>query len=112
MLYRGFYFGLYDILKPLFGEKPKIWQSLALGYGVVLTSGFICYPVDTIRRRLMVASIHENKYNGAIDCFKKIIKSEGALSLMNGYGASLLTAVSGTCVLVGYNTYLRPYFNK
>ena len=110
MVYRGFYFGLYDILKPFLGKSPKLWESFTLGYGVVLTSGFLCYPIDTVRRRLLVASINENKYNGAFDCFKKIIANEGVLSLMNGFGASLLTAIFGTCILVGYNTYLQPIF--
>jgi solute carrier family 25 (adenine nucleotide translocator) protein 4/5/6/31 len=110
MVYRGCYFGLYDILKPSLGKTPKLYESFALGYGVVLTSGFLCYPIDTVKRRLLVASMHENKYNGAFDCFKKIILNEGVLSLMNGFGASLLTAIFGTCILVGYNTYLQPIF--
>merc|ERR1712004_956718 len=51
-VYRGFYFGMYDTLKPIL-----------LGYGVTVTSGLISYPIDTIRRRMMMTSGQAVKYN-------------------------------------------------
>ena len=110
MVYRGCYFGLYDILKPMLGKTPRIYPLMALGYGVVITSSLLSYPIDTIRRRLMIASVQDLKYKGAVDCLKKIISNEGLKPLMHGFGASIFTAVFGTFVLVGYNTYLQPFF--
>ncbi|CAH8651915.1 unnamed protein product [Schistosoma rodhaini] len=57
IVYRGFYFGLYDTLKPIFlGPDAGVAISFCLGYGVTVTSGLISYPIDTIRRRMMMTS--------------------------------------------------------
>merc|ERR1711976_936071 len=57
VIYRGCYFGFYDTLKPIvLGENASLWTSFILGYIVTITSGLISYPVDTIRRRMMMTS--------------------------------------------------------
>lgn len=57
MVYRGFYFGLYDTIKPIFlGEDAGVTISFILGYGVTVTAGLLSYPIDTIRRRMMMTS--------------------------------------------------------
>merc|ERR1711953_62090 len=67
-LYRGFYFGMYDTLKPiLLGDSANLLLSFCLGYGVTVTSGLISYPIHTIRRRMMMTSGQAVKYNGSID---------------------------------------------
>ena len=53
---------------------------------VTITSGLISYPIDTIRRRMMMTSGEAVKYKGAIDCAVVIVKSEGFMSLMKGAG--------------------------
>merc|ERR1712137_1305703 len=69
IVYRGCYFGFYDTLKPmLLGEDAGLALSFCLGYGVTVTSGLISYPIDTIRRRMMMTSGQAVKYKGAIDC--------------------------------------------
>ena len=58
VVYRGCYFGFYDSLKPiLLGDDASIALSFMLGYGVTVASGLISYPVDTIRRRMMMTSV-------------------------------------------------------
>merc|ERR1712037_987786 len=52
VVYRGFYFGLYDTLKPLMlGDDVPFLVSFGLGYAVTVSSGLLSYPIDTIRRR-------------------------------------------------------------
>ena len=56
-IYRGMYFGLYDSLKPiLLGEDASVLLSFLLGWGVTITAGLMSYPIDTIRRRMMMTS--------------------------------------------------------
>jgi len=96
VIYRGFYFGLYDTLKPtLLGEDATLLASFCLGYTVTVTSGLISYPVDTIRRRMMMTSGQAEKYSGSVDCFVKIMKKEGFMSLMKGAGANILRGIAG-----------------
>eukprot|EP00731_Ephydatia_muelleri_P021431 Em0014g22a len=110
IVYRGFYFGLYDTLKPiLLGSDANVFVSFALGYAVTITSGLISYPIDTIRRRMMMTSGEAVKYSGSWDCFIKIMRSEGFMSLMKGAGANILRGVAGAGVLAGFDSMKNQY---
>ena len=62
-IYRGMYFGLYDSLKPiLLGDAPSVALSFLLGWAVTITAGLMSYPIDTIRRRMMMTSGAAVKY--------------------------------------------------
>ena len=57
VVYRGAYFGLYDSIKPLLlGEKSSFVLDFCLGYAITVSSGLLSYPIDTIRRRMMMTS--------------------------------------------------------
>ena len=110
VIYRGCYFGFYDTLKPmLLGDNASLAASFALGYAVTVVSGLISYPVDTIRRRMMMTSGQAEKYNGSIDCFLKIMKKEGFMSLMKGAGANILRGIAGAGVLSGFDKLVQLY---
>jgi len=110
IVYRGCYFGFYDTLKPLvLGEDAGIFLSFALGYVVTITSGLISYPIDTIRRRMMMTSGQAVKYKGSWDCTVQIIKNEGFMSMMKGAGANILRGVAGAGVLAGFDSFKALY---
>merc|ERR1712184_126809 len=109
-IYRGMYFGLYDSLKPiLLGEDASVLWSFLLGWGVTITAGLMSYPIDTIRRRMMMTSGSAVKYNGSFDCFKQVMKNEGFMSLMKGAGANVLRGVAGAGVLAGFDKFKAVY---
>merc|ERR1711921_55629 len=110
IVYRGCYFGFYDTLKPiLLGDNAGLAASFTLGYVVTITSGLISYPIDTIRRRMMMTSGEAVKYKGSIDCFMVIMKTEGFMSLMRGAGANILRGVAGAGVLSGFDKFKEVY---
>jgi solute carrier family 25 (adenine nucleotide translocator) protein 4/5/6/31 len=112
VIYRGAYFGLYDTLKPiLVGDDGSFLLSFALGYVITISAGLLSYPVDTIRRRMMMTSGEAVKYKGSIDCTKQILANEGAMSLMKGAGANILRGVAGAGVLAGFDK-LKEYYIK
>lgn len=108
-VYRGFYFGLYDSMRPMLPENAPFLLTFALGYSVTVVSGLLSYPIDTIRRRMMMTSGEAVKYSGSIDCFTKILKAEGFMSMMNGAGANILRAVAGAGVLSGFDKIVQIY---
>jgi solute carrier family 25 (adenine nucleotide translocator) protein 4/5/6/31 len=109
-IYRGLYFGLYDTLKPiLLGPNSGLLLNFALGYCVTVSAGLMSYPIDTIRRRMMMTSGQAVKYNGSIDCFVKIMKSEGFMSMMKGAGANILRGIAGAGVLSGFDKFVQMY---
>ncbi|CAH8632979.1 unnamed protein product [Schistosoma curassoni] len=110
IVYRGFYFGLYDTLKPIFlGPDAGVAISFCLGYGVTVTSGLISYPIDTIRRRMMMTSGQAVKYKSSIHCATEILKNEGPMSFMKGAGANILRGVAGAGVLAGFDKFKELY---
>jgi len=112
IVYRGFYFGLYDTLKPmLLGEDASLGASFALGYGVTVSAGILSYPIDTIRRRMMMTSGQAVKYNGSMDCTAQIMKNEGVKSFFKGAGANVLRGMAGAGVLAGFDKVKAVYID-
>lgn len=110
IIYRGFYFGLYDTIKEVFNlEQISVGMSFCIGYGVTVVSGIASYPIDTIRRRMMMTSGEGIKYKGSFDCATQILKNEGYSSLMKGAGANVLRGMAGAGVLAGFDKFTSIY---
>lgn len=110
IVYRGFYFGLYDTIKPLaLGEDAGLTVSFLLGYAVTVFSETLAYPIDTIRRRLMMTTNQAVKYKSSLDCAMQIAKNEGVLSFMKGTTANILRGIAGAGVLAGFDKLKEIY---
>ncbi|XP_010257291.1 PREDICTED: ADP,ATP carrier protein 1, mitochondrial [Nelumbo nucifera] len=115
IVYRGLYFGLYDSLKPvvLTGKlQDSFFASFALGWLITNGAGLASYPIDTVRRRMMMTSGEAVKYKSSLDAFSQILKNEGAKSLFKGAGANILRAIAGAGVLAGYDKLQLIVFGK
>jgi len=110
-VYRGLYFGLYDSVMPLFPEgSVNLFTRFCVGYAVTVAAGLASYPIDTIRRRMMMTSGNaELQYKGSIDCAAQILKKEGVMSYFKGAGANILRGVAGAGVLAGFDTVKDLY---
>jgi len=111
VVYRGFYFGLYDTLQPILKENnfDGFLLKLTLGYGVTVTAGLISYPLDTIRRRMMMTSGEAVKYKGSVDCGRQILANEGVGAFFKGAGANILRGLAGAGVLAGFDEMRSLY---
>ncbi len=103
-IYRGLYFGLFDTINPMFPEslRENFFANFLLGWSVTVSAGLASYPIDTVRRRMMMTSGEAVKYNGSIDCAITILKQEGVGAMFKGAGANILRGVAGAGVLAGY----------
>lgn len=95
--YRGLYFGLYDIALPMLDQNANGVERFALGYGVTIAAGVLTYPLDTVRRRMMVAPF---KYPSVISCVTTICETEGIEGLFGGCLENVARVVVGGMVLV------------
>jgi len=115
VIYRGLYFGLYDSVKPMvnttFGGETFL-GSFVLGWGVTNLAGLASYPLDTIRRRMMMTSGEAVKYSSSFACGTQIVAQEGVTSLFKGAGANVLRAVAGAGALAGYDYLQMMMFGK
>ena len=135
VVYRGLYFGMYDSIKPVVLVGPlegNFLASFLLGWTVTTGAGIASYPLDTIRRRMMMTSGEVSKilapsvekirailtssqavkYKSSVDAARQIIAAEGVKSLFKGAGANILRGVAGAGVLSIYDQAQLIMFGK
>jgi len=115
IVYRGLYFGMYDSLKPvlLIGTlEGNFLASFLLGWVVTTGSGLASYPLDTVRRRMMMTSGEAVKYSSSFQAFNQIVAQEGVRSLFKGAGANILRGIAGAGVLSLYDQIQLILFGK
>merc|ERR1712098_247409 len=114
IVYRGLYFGMYDSFKPLLPKSMEgnFLANFLLGWCVTTGAGIAAYPLDTIRRRMMMASGEAVKYKNSLDAARQIIAANGVKSLFNGAGANILRGVAGAGVLSIYDQLQVLLFGK
>lgn len=106
IVYRGLYFGMYDSLKPvvLTGSlQGSFLASFLLGWSVTTGAGIASYPLDTIRRRMMMTSGEKVHYKNMLDAGAQIVRAEGVKSLFKGVGRD-----AGRVSRVSLNLLLSP----
>jgi len=105
--YRAAYFGMFDTGKALLFADAKNANVLAMwafAQVVTVSAGILSYPLDTVRRRLMMDSGRAEKmYNGTLDCFAKIAKDEGPRAFFKGSLSNVIRGTGGALVLVFYS---------
>ena len=133
--YRMIYLGGYDFLKTELCIRKRQNSSMAtngsgerkmhdldpsvssLTYGerffvaqvVSMAASTFHYPLDTIRRRLMMQSDladgKATKYKSSFDCMKRMYFEEGISGFYRGLGTNYIRSVGAALVLVSYDFF-------
>jgi len=112
--YRASYFGMFDSGKVLlFSDFRKANFLMQWGFAQVVTvsAGIVSYPLDTVRRRLMMTAGktgEDRMYTGTMDCFRKIYRDEGGKAFFKGCLSNVLRGTGGALVLV-FNDKIQAY---
>lgn len=105
--YRAAYFGMFDTGKPMLfpdAKKANVFAMWMFAQIVTVSAGILSYPLDTVRRRLMMDSGRAEKmYNGTMDCFSKIARDEGPRAFFKGSLSNVIRGTGGALVLVFYS---------
>merc|ERR1712187_47711 len=65
--------GLIDVYrKTIASDDPSFLFRFMLGYSVTVSAGLASYPIDTIRRRMMMTSGTGVNYKSSMDCGMQI----------------------------------------
>ena len=105
-------FATFDFLKeniPQTINKNNPLTTLSLGAGSSLFAQTLCYPLDTIRRRMQNKEIG---YKNGLDAGKKILKYEGVLSFYKGLTPNILRMVPNTAIRFALFDILKEYFKE
>lgn len=114
IFYRGFYFGIYDSLRPLIPKQKEenMLLTFSIGYISTIASGSISYPLDTVRRRMMMTSGEKAKFTSSIQCIQKIHSEGGWRAFFRGGAANIIGGFTGAAVLSIYDRLKVYYQNK
>ena len=102
--YRAAYFGLYDTAKTFMGNNVLV--NFVVAFTTTIASGLAAYPLDSIRRRLMMQSGRAEadiQYTGAVDCFKKVLQQEGFKGFYKGCLINVMSGLAASLMLVSYD---------
>jgi solute carrier family 25 (adenine nucleotide translocator) protein 4/5/6/31 len=107
IVYRACYFGGYDTGKRLLlGDTKNLLLKFMFAQCVTASAGLVSYPLDTIRRRMMMQSgAKEKMYNGSIDCFVKVLAKEGPKGFYKGALSNVIRGMGASLVLVFYDAF-------
>ena len=107
-VYRSMYFGLYFTAKKhLLGEKS---QNFLLSYLIAHMSTtyahFMSYPIDTVRRRLMMTQSSMNSTKLSLRSLPgHIFREEGINGFFKGSGAILYRSIVGAITITVYDMF-------
>uniref|UniRef100_A0A915NKJ5 ADP/ATP translocase n=1 Tax=Meloidogyne floridensis TaxID=298350 RepID=A0A915NKJ5_9BILA len=69
----------------------------------LIVSSLLCYPLDTVRRHLMMEAGQSKKlYKNQFECWKGILYNEGPRALYKGALTNSLRCTSGALILAVY----------
>jgi solute carrier family 25 phosphate transporter 23/24/25/41 len=91
--YAALNFASYDLLKRRLydgGRPQSAVANLALGGAAGTVAATVCYPLDTIRRRMQMKG---RMYAGQADAFRTIWRTEGAAGFYRGWAANTIKVV-------------------
>ncbi|OAY54114.1 probable ADP,ATP carrier protein At5g56450 [Manihot esculenta] len=108
VVHRGLYFGGFDTMKEILSEDPKpelaLWKRWVVAQAVTTSAGLFSYPLDTVRRRMMMQSgLEQPMYRGTLDCWRKIYRTEGVASFYRGALSNMFRSTGAAAILVLYD---------
>jgi len=111
--YRALYFGMFDTCRATILKDANIIFKWFVAQVITVSAGIATYPIDTVRRRLMMQSgkpVEEMAYKGTLDCFKVIARDEGIPAFFKGALSNIIRGTGGALVLVFYDQLQSNFF--
>ncbi|KAL3093714.1 hypothetical protein niasHS_006276 [Heterodera schachtii] len=113
-LYRSLYYGLFDSFKVFVAttedengtgrESVPFWAAFCIGQCSAFLAALFSYPLDTVRRRLMMQSGKAvPDYANAWHCIREIHRHEGGRAFFSGFFVNAIRGVGAALVLAVYN---------
>uniref|UniRef100_A0A7S1Z5D2 ADP/ATP translocase n=1 Tax=Ditylum brightwellii TaxID=49249 RepID=A0A7S1Z5D2_9STRA len=91
-----------------FNDTLTIGERFAVAQIVSVVAGTMCYPIDSVRRRLMMQAgepVELRRYRNSLDCFRKVMTQEGIRGFYLGIGPNLVRSFGGALLLVTYDAF-------
>ena len=99
VIYRSLWISSNDFFVPIFGIKGNdgYWKSFFFNFTVSLIPAILTYPLDTIKRRLILQPGNYGKYKNSLEATTQIVEKDGFFSLFAGLTGDVLKQISSAC---------------
>ncbi|EQC25364.1 hypothetical protein SDRG_16773 [Saprolegnia diclina VS20] len=104
--FEGVQFACYEYCKSyLHASRDTLHTTDYLGIGSLsgAVAQTISYPFDSVKKRLQAQELGQKRYNGMLDCFRKVVAEEGAMALFRGTLPNMVRIVPYSAVM--FTTY-------
>lgn len=111
IIHRGLYFGGFDTIKERMASSSDrsnaevaLWKRWVVAQAVTTSAGLLSYPLDTVRRRMMMQSgLERPMYMSTLDCWRKIYRTGGVASFYHGALSNMFRSTGAAAILVLYD---------
>jgi len=110
-MHRVVYLGGFDVAKTEVmhyqNERTlSMTERVVIAQSVSLLAATVCYPLDTVRRQLMMqAGKSEKQFTTTLGCARSIYRNQGMRGFLKGLGPNLAKTVGGALLLVAYDSF-------
>lgn len=103
---RAIYFGMFDTFK---GRSSNEYTKLLYSYLSICTALLITYPIDTVRKRVIVSP---QRYQNGRDCLRYMLTNERLSEFYRGWPIVSLLSISFSSLLYVYDLMFSDLFGK
>ncbi|CAH0577860.1 unnamed protein product [Chrysodeixis includens] len=108
IIYRATYFGFFDTARAYLPDPKNtpLVITWMIAQSVTTFAGFTSYPLDTVRRRMMMQSgrsVEQRQYKSTAHCWASILKKEGIKAFYKGALSNVFRGAGAALVLVLYD---------
>mmetsp|Transcript_55104 Transcript_55104/g.135152 ORF Transcript_55104/g.135152 Transcript_55104/m.135152 type:complete len:230 (-) Transcript_55104:49-738(-) len=111
-IYRGLYFGLYELVVARLPRNTSVMYRFAAGYTVTVLAGYLSYPVDTVRREMMAAAISGFPYSSTWHCASQLATNGGISAFFVGVNSNVIRGLFGAFVLASFDSFKSWYIRQ
>lgn len=110
-MHRVVYLGGFDVAKTEMlnyknTDSLTMPERIAIAQSISLLAAAVCYPLDTVRRQLMMQAGKSDKaFTTSFQCITSIYATQGMPGFFRGLGANLAKTVGGALLLVAYDSF-------
>ncbi|GAB4854455.1 hypothetical protein Ancab_023039 [Ancistrocladus abbreviatus] len=108
VVHRSIYFGGFDTIKEILTKESNLelalWKRWLVAQAVTTSAGLVSYPLDTVRRRMMMQSgLEQPMFKSTLDCWRKIYTTEGLIGFYRGAVSNMFRSTGAAAILVLYD---------
>jgi len=81
--------------------------AFATAWATTLSASMLVYPLDSVRRCMMMRTGEAVKYTSSYDAYTQIVAKHGFISLFKGGGANVIRALAGAGTITLYEHFQK-----